>query len=88
MSRIETLKALQDGMITVEEAQALLGGGGGSLTVKRARDKVTGSLKGTVSVYGLGRFPVSLYANQWERLAEFMPQVIAAVQSDPTLPRK
>ena len=24
--------------------------------------------KGTVAVYGLGRFPVSLYAEQWERL--------------------
>ena len=26
------------------------------------------SAKGGVSVYGLGRFPVSLYASQWERL--------------------
>ena len=24
--------------------------------------------KGGVSVYGLGRFPVTLYAEQWERL--------------------
>ena len=29
--------------------------------------------KGTVSVYGMGRFPVSLYAEQWERLFEAMP---------------
>jgi hypothetical protein len=26
------------------------------------------SEKGGVSVYGLGRFPVTLYAEQWERL--------------------
>ena len=26
------------------------------------------SLKGALSVYGLGRFPVTLYKEQWERL--------------------
>lgn len=30
---------------------------------------------GGVSVYGLGRFPVTLYQEQWMRLAEFMPSV-------------
>jgi hypothetical protein len=29
------------------------------------------SQKGAVSVYGLGRFPVTLYKEQWERLLEF-----------------
>ena len=28
------------------------------------------SAKGAVSVYGMGRFPVTLYAGQWERLFE------------------
>jgi hypothetical protein len=28
------------------------------------------SEKGALSVYGLGRFPVTLYAGQWERLIE------------------
>jgi hypothetical protein len=28
------------------------------------------STKGAVSVYGLGRFPVTLYGGQWERLIE------------------
>jgi hypothetical protein len=32
--------------------------------------KVT--LKGAVAVYGLGRFPVTLYRGQWERLLEFV----------------
>ena len=28
------------------------------------------SEKGAVSLYGLGRFPVTLYAGQWERLLD------------------
>lgn len=31
--------------------------------------------KGGLSVYGLGRFPVTLYAGQWERLIEAIPSV-------------
>ena len=34
-------------------------------------DKVTGEMKGTsgaISAYGLGKFPITLYAGQWERL--------------------
>lgn len=37
-----------------------------------AKAKPSGSIKvsakGAVSVYGLGRFPVTLYASQWEAL--------------------
>lgn len=32
--------------------------------------KVT--VKGAVAVYGLGRFPVTLYRGQWERLLDFV----------------
>jgi hypothetical protein len=34
--------------------------------------------KGAVSVYGLNspRFPVTMYAAQWERLADFIPSVL------------
>lgn len=31
--------------------------------------------KGALSVYGLGRFPVTLYRGQWERLAKHMPEI-------------
>lgn len=31
------------------------------------------SVKGAVSVYGFGRWPVTLYANQWEKMSELMP---------------
>lgn len=34
------------------------------------------SEKGGVSVYGLGRFPVTLYREQWERLLNFAPSII------------
>jgi hypothetical protein len=30
------------------------------------------SAKGAVSVYGLGRFPVTLYGSQWEALLNFL----------------
>ena len=40
---------------------------------KRLSMKV--SEKGALSVYGLGRFPVSLYRGQWERLAAAMPDI-------------
>jgi hypothetical protein len=33
------------------------------------------SEKGGLSVYGLGRFPVTLYRGQWERLIAIMPQL-------------
>ncbi len=31
--------------------------------------------KGGVSVYGLGRFPVTLYYEQWNRLLEAAPKI-------------
>lgn len=33
------------------------------------------SEKGGVSVYGLGRFPVTLYYEQWTRLLEQVPEL-------------
>jgi hypothetical protein len=33
------------------------------------------SEKGALSVYGLGRFPVSLYRGQWERLIALVPEI-------------
>jgi len=31
--------------------------------------------KGGLSVYGLGRFPVTLYKNQWEKLADAAAEI-------------
>lgn len=45
--------------------------------------------KGTLSVYGLGRFPVSLYASQWERLMGAKDDVLAFIAANAdTLTRK
>jgi len=43
-----------------------------SLKKPAARGTVTFKVsdKGAVSVYGLGRFPVTLYKEQWEKLME------------------
>lgn len=35
------------------------------------------SEKGALSVYGLGRFPVTLYASQWSRLVAMVDQIKA-----------
>jgi hypothetical protein len=31
--------------------------------------------KGGISVYGLGKFPVTLYSSQWQRLLERGPEI-------------
>jgi hypothetical protein len=43
------------------------------------------SEKGALSVYGLGRFPVTLYRGQWERLAAAMPQLEAFIAANASL---
>jgi len=40
------------------------------------------SEKGGVSVYGLGRFPVTLYAEQWERLLAAVDELRAFVAQE------
>lgn len=40
------------------------------------------SQKGGVSLYGLGRFPVTLYAGQWERLLEKKEEIIAFIEAN------
>lgn len=38
--------------------------------------------KGGVSVYGMGRFPVSLYVEQWERLFTALPKLQAFIEAN------
>lgn len=48
--------------------------------------KASGSIKvsktGGVSVYGLGRFPVTLYKSQWESLIAKIPDVQAFINAN------
>ncbi len=48
-------------------------GGGVSLKV---------SEKGAVSVYGMGRFPVTLYKEQWEKLLAMSDQIKAFISEN------
>ena len=60
IAEIERLKAENSALKVVKPAKAL------SFKV---------STKGAVSVYGLGRFPVTLYKQQWERLIAAFPEL-------------
>lgn len=72
MKKEEILSKLAAGELNVEEAQKLLA---------QFDDKKRGELyckvsqKGAVSVYGLQRMPVTLYAQQWERLLDFGDEI-------------
>lgn len=66
LKQIEALKAANAAL--TEQAKA-------KLTIKV-------SAKGALSVYGMGRFPVTLYASQWETLAERMPDVVAFIKAN------
>jgi hypothetical protein len=43
------------------------------------------SPKGAVSVYGLGRFPLTLYLGQWERLIERISDLQAFIAANHSL---
>jgi hypothetical protein len=42
------------------------------------------STKGAVSVYGLGRYPTTLYASQWEQLFAAVPELKAFISAHTT----
>ena len=42
------------------------------------------SAKGAVSVYGLGRFPVTLYKSQWDKLLAAAPVVAQFIEDHST----
>jgi hypothetical protein len=40
------------------------------------------SEKGAVSIYGLGRFPVTLYQEQWRKLLERADEILTFIQAN------
>lgn len=40
------------------------------------------STKGAVSIYGFGRFPVTLYKEQWLRLIDFAPALKSFIEAN------
>lgn len=72
-----------DQAMTLEQAQAAIA----ELTAKLNKAEQKGnnikvSDKGAVSVYGLGRFPVTLYMGQWAKLFERVDEVKAFIQTN------
>lgn len=43
------------------------------------------SEKGAVSVYGMGKFPVTLYSQQWERLLASQDEIKAFMEANRSL---
>ena len=43
------------------------------------------SEKGALSIYGLGRFPITLYRGQMERLIAHAPQITAFIETNAAL---
>ena len=43
------------------------------------------SEKGGLSVYGLGRFPVTLYKEQWVRLLDYMDEIRSFLKANDAL---
>ncbi len=69
----EQMKAELDRLRTENEALKKRSEKGLSLKV---------SQKGGVSVYGLGRFPVTLYKEQWEKLLDMKDDILSFIQEN------
>ncbi len=50
-------------------------------TIKRGAISLKVSEKGGVSVYGLGRFPVTLYKEQWTKLLDLADEIRAFIKA-------
>jgi len=72
MNKDEVLTKLAAGEITTDEASKLLSQ---IDQEKRGTLYCKVSQKGAISVYGLQRMPVTLYAEQWERLLGFGDEI-------------
>jgi len=56
---------------------------------QRGPEPIKVSEKGAVSVYGLGRFPVTLYKEQWEKLLSMAGEIKAFIaEHDSQLKKK
>ena len=85
MNKVEILKKVASGELSVEEADTLIAQAEpkcGTLYCKVSE-------KGAVSVYGLQRMPVTLYLEQWGRLLDFSDEIRNFIkENDSKLKRK
>ena len=86
--KVEGDKSYQDAMARIATLEAALAAkSNGRLTLKISvdrTDKAGNPVEGTgaLILYGLGRFPVTLYASQWDRLIAFIPEVKAFIDAN------
>jgi hypothetical protein len=59
-------------------------------TLKRPRGQMSMKVseKGALSVYGLGRFPVTLYREQWEKLLGMTDEIRSFIEKNDHLLKK
>lgn len=68
--------------MSIEEQLAALKAENEALKAKATKAQTISykvSEKGALSVYGLGRFPVTLYRQQWERLLANKDEILAFI---------
>ncbi len=75
MSEQEDLKAELERLKAENEALKVVKKTTGSMSFKVSE-------KGAVSVYGLGRFPVTLYREQWDKLLAASEQIKSFMQEN------
>lgn len=66
------------------QAQAIIDGLQAKLAIANKPRKLSlkVSEKGAVSVYGMGKFPVTLYSQQWERLLASQDEIKAFMEAN------
>lgn len=81
MSQVQILASLKAGTISIEDASKLLEALNASKPATPLYCKV--SDKGAISLYGLMvRFPVTLYAGQWQRLFDYVDSIKAFIKEN------
>ena len=66
LSRDQLIALVQQSQAAAQRSLTL------KVTVPKENKDGSMSKGGAISVYGLGRFPVTLYRGQWERLSAFI----------------
>ena len=79
MNEVISLKDLQAQILKLQADNAALRAKGDRAITCKVTEK------GGVSVYGLGRFPVTLYGSQWDKLAANMTAIMAFVNTNRSL---
>ena len=77
MTKTDILSAVAEGTMTPEEAAQHL-----SAMVKPQPLRLKVSPKGGVSIYGMGRFPITLYSDQWSRILDFGDEIRAFIDAN------